>query len=114
MEVVCHGHAPGFCSVGGKEVLLSRERAIVATVSGRVQGVGFRYSTQRVGTNLGLRGWVMNQPDGTVRTWAQGAEESVTRFLGFLEEGPPSAEVVTVRTDDVTVDTSLTGFRVRY
>jgi len=93
---------------------LSRERAIVATVSGRVQAVGFRFTTERVGTNLDLEGWVMNQPDGTVRTWAQGAEENVTRFLGFLEEGPPSAQVTGIRIDDVAVDPALTGFRVRY
>jgi acylphosphatase len=93
---------------------LADQHAIVATVAGRVQGVGFRYSTQRIATNLGLVGWVMNQPDGTVRTWAQGTEESVARFLGFLEEGPPSAQVKEVRTDDVLADPALAGFRVRY
>lgn len=93
---------------------MADQHAIVATVSGRVQGVGFRYSTQRIGTNLGLVGWVMNQPDGTVRTWAQGADEDVARFLGFLEEGPPSARVTEVRTNDVPPDPELAAFRVRY
>jgi acylphosphatase len=93
---------------------LAEQRAIVATVAGRVQGVGFRYSTQRIGMNLGLVGWVMNQPDGTVRTWAQGTEKNVARFLGFLEEGPPSAQVTEVRSDDVPPDPELAGFRVRY
>ena len=93
---------------------MSEQRAIVATVTGRVQGVGFRYTTQRVGARLGLDGWVRNQTDGTVRTWAQGSPEVVARFLGFLEEGPPAARVVDIAVDEVTPDLELTGFQVRY
>ena len=89
------------------------ESAIVATVSGRVQGVGFRYTAQRVAARLGLVGWVMNLPDGTVRTWAQGPDEAVARFLGFLEEGPPAARVTTVHSDPVAPDPNLSGFQLR-
>ncbi|MDJ0953902.1 MAG: acylphosphatase [Acidimicrobiia bacterium] len=90
-----------------------KPRAIVAVVSGRVQGVGFRYSTHRVGTALGLEGWVMNQPDGTVRTWAQGADEAVARFVAYLEAGPPSAHVADLTITETVPDPRLAGFRVR-
>ncbi|MGA9596166.1 MAG: acylphosphatase, partial [Acidimicrobiia bacterium] len=66
---------------------LAELHAVVATVSGRVHGVGFRYSAQRIAKNLELVGWVMNRSDGTVQTWAQGSRDAVDRFLGFLEEG---------------------------
>lgn len=90
------------------------KRAIIATVTGRVQGVGYRYTTQRVGARLGLDGWVRNQPDGTVQTWAQGSPDVVARFLGFLEEGPPAARVVNVATTEMAHDPDITGFRVRH
>jgi acylphosphatase len=93
---------------------MKEQRAILATVSGRVQGVGYRYTTQRVGAQLGLVGWVTNQADGTVRTWAQGPADLVARFIGFLEEGPPAARVVAVTVADVSTDPGLSGFRVRY
>ena len=88
-------------------------RAITATVTGRVQGVGFRFTTQRVATQLGLDGWVRNQPDGSVQTWAQGPSTLMERFIGFLEEGPPASRVLAVDVNDVTPDPDLDGFRVR-
>lgn len=90
------------------------KRAIVATVTGRVQGVGFRYSTQRVGASLNLDGWVKNQVDGTVRTWAQGEPDSVAQFISFLDTGPPAARVSNVSVADVPPDPTLGGFQVRY
>ena len=92
---------------------MDEQKAIVATVRGRVQGVGFRYSTLRVAAGLDLTGWVANQPDGSVRTWAQGSA-AVDRFLGFLEEGPPSSQIIGVDVVDTTPDDTLHGFEVRY
>ncbi|MDJ0665390.1 MAG: acylphosphatase [Acidimicrobiia bacterium] len=96
-----------------KESEQAKPRAVVAVVSGRVQGVGFRYSTHQVGTALGLEGWVVNQPDGTVRTWAQGAEEAVARFVAYLESGPPAAHVTDLSVTETVPDPRLAGFRVR-
>ncbi len=87
-------------------------RAVDATVTGRVQGVGFRFTTQRVASALGLEGWVKNQSDGSVRTWAQGDSSVVDRFLGFLEEGPPASRVAAVAVTEVPPDSGLTGFHV--
>lgn len=47
---------------------------------GRVQGVGFRFTTYQLATNLGLTGWVCNLPDGSVEACIQG-EEKVINFL---------------------------------
>lgn len=88
--------------------------AVVVTVSGRVQGVGFRYSTQRLALGLGLEGWVSNRPDGTVSTWAQGNKDAVGRFLRFLEEGPPAARVTSIDMNVVAPDPGVSGFSVRY
>ncbi len=53
--------------------------------SGRVQGVGFRFTVQRAATDLDLRGWVKNLPDGRVEILAQGDREKITRLCQTLE-----------------------------
>ena len=65
-------------------------------VSGRVQGVGFRWWTQKTGAGLGLGGTVLNLPDGSVEVHAHGAEASMEKFSGLLRKGPWSAVVETV------------------
>ncbi len=62
-------------------------------VSGRVQGVGFRYFVQRRALALGLRGWVRNLPDGAVEVAAAGAAEAVNLLAAALAEGPAHARV---------------------
>ncbi len=89
-------------------------RAISAAVRGRVQGVAYRYTTQRVGERLGLVGWVRNERDGSVSVWAQGDSAVISRFIDYLEEGPPAARVQTVAVNEVQFDRHLAGFTVRY
>lgn len=67
-----------------------------AVVSGRVQGVNFRWSTVREARGLGLTGWVRNRPDGTVETVAEGPRARLERFLAYLNDGPPAAMVTGV------------------
>lgn len=67
-----------------------------AVVSGRVQGVNFRWSTAREARRLGLAGWVRNRPDGTVETVAEGPRAPLERLLAFLHDGPPAALVTGV------------------
>jgi acylphosphatase len=62
-------------------------------VSGRVQGVGFRYFAHDVGRRLGLVGYVMNVPDGSVRAYAEGPRHVLEEFLRRMEQGPAGAEV---------------------
>ena len=67
-----------------------------ATVRGQVQGVGFRYFVRRRATQLGLTGWVANQPDGTVRCVAEGPSPVLDTLLAALRAGPPGSHVVGV------------------
>ena len=69
------------------------ERAIRATVSGSVQGVGFREMTRRRALALGLRGWVRNEGDGSVAVHAEGPGEALDELLDFLRRGPRGATV---------------------
>ena len=89
------------------------QRAVSATVGGRVQGVGYRYSVIHIANELGLVGWVQNTPGGSVKTWAQGHELVLEQFVEFLWEGPPSARVRSVDVVPVEPDESLQGFVVR-
>jgi len=66
-------------------------------VTGRVQGVGFRYFTLEVARRLSLGGYVMNMPDGGVRAYAEGPRESLEQFLHALQQGPSGAWVRAVR-----------------
>jgi acylphosphatase len=92
---------------------MADQRAVVATVVGRVQGVGYRYATLGVAHELGLRGWVRNAPDGSVETWAQGNEANLEAFIAFLRQGPRSARVQSVDVRSVEPDGNVADFVVR-
>ena len=65
-------------------------------MSGRVQGVGFRWWTRRYAMELGLRGNVFNRPDGSVEVQAAGSAEQLDVLERGLRKGPPVARVDTV------------------
>lgn len=82
-------------------------------VSGRVQGVGFRWSTLQLAKRLGLSGWVQNQINGTVRIRVQGTEKAVTEFTKVVKSGlTPYARVDRCRVKDRPVE-SYDGFSIR-
>lgn len=62
-------------------------------VMGRVQGVFFRASTREVASNLQLRGFVRNEPDGSVYIEAEGTDEALEKFVAWCRQGPPHAIV---------------------
>ncbi len=66
-------------------------------ISGRVQGVGFRFYAQRKAQELGVTGWVRNRRDGSVEVMAQGAPEAVKAMIAWARRGPASAAVSEVR-----------------
>ncbi|MCG2624868.1 acylphosphatase [Arthrobacter sp. I2-34] len=65
------------------------DERLTATVSGRVQGVGFRYWTRGQAELLGLDGLAENRPDGTVRITAEGPRQSLERLVSLLESEAP-------------------------
>ncbi|HEV7400111.1 MAG TPA: DNA polymerase ligase N-terminal domain-containing protein [Solirubrobacterales bacterium] len=80
------------------------EAAVRALVRGEVQGVGFRDAATVHARRLGAMGWVRNGEDGEVLVHAEGPEAAVEGLVSFLNEGPPAARVVEVRTEDVKAE----------
>ena len=74
------------------------EKAVEVSVTGRVQGVGFRAWAAGEARALGLGGWVRNEPDGSVSALLAGASAAVDAMLEILRRGPPAAIVEHVRT----------------
>jgi len=62
-------------------------------VSGRVQGVGFRWFVEREAATLGITGWVRNRDDGRVEVMATGTLEQLSALDARLREGPRAARV---------------------
>ena len=88
-------------------------KAVGLRVTGRVQGVSFRMYAEQRAAELGVTGWVRNEPDGSVAVQAEGDEAAVDAFVDWCRRGPPYARVQRVEADPVPV-TGATSFRVRY
>ncbi len=85
-------------------------KCIRCNVSGRVQGVFYRASTRQKALELGICGWALNLPDGSVEVVACGEEASLERLLAWLEVGPPHARVEKVGWVDID-EQVVEGFR---
>ena len=82
-------------------------------VSGRVQGVGFRYFVQEAALGEGISGWVRNLPTGAVEVLAEGDVEALERFTRQLARGPALARVENVDVTDETPSGRGASFAVR-
>jgi acylphosphatase len=82
-------------------------------LSGRVQGVGFRFFAEDLARREGVHGWVTNRPDGAVEVFIEGDREAVDGLEAKLRRGPPGARVDAVTADDDVPTGRATGFRVR-
>lgn len=81
-------------------------------VSGRVQGVGFRYYTLKQARNLDLSGWVRNLPDGSVEAFAEGPEEALETFETALRKGPSWSSVTECRKREASPE-GTAGFKIK-
>jgi acylphosphatase len=70
--------------------------SVHVTISGRVQGVGFRYWAAGEADRLGVGGWIRNRRDGRVEAMVCGTESAVNAMLDALKCGPPHARVDTI------------------
>ena len=88
-------------------------KAVQARVTGRVQGVSFRWYTQERARGLGVTGWVRNEPDGSVLLHAEGEDDAVDALVAWCRTGPSTAQVadVAVRT---AAEEDVSSFEVRY
>ncbi len=87
-------------------------RRVQAIISGRVQGVGYRYYAVHVAQELGLVGTVRNGSDGGVEAVAEGEESKLNEFLIALKHGPRAAEVTEVATAWGEPSGEFQGFEV--
>jgi acylphosphatase len=79
------------------------KQALAITVKGRVQGVGFRFSTVREAEELGIKGFVENRMDGSVYIEAEGEPEALNKLVRWCWKGPATARVEDVTTQEIPV-----------
>jgi acylphosphatase len=83
------------------------------TITGRVQGVGYRDWAVDTGQQLGLTGWVRNRADGSVEALIVGEETAVGAMIDACRSGPPLARVDAIDVEPVDLDVLPEGFRRR-
>ncbi len=83
-------------------------------VYGIVQGVFFRSSMKSKAYELGVVGWVMNRPDGSVEAVVEGPKEAVEEIVKWAHRGPPAAVVERVEVKWLPCKGDLKDFRIRY
>lgn len=80
-------------------------------ISGQVQGVGYRFSTQDMAKLLKLNGWVRNLRDGRVEAVFEGSRNQVEEMIRWCHQGPPAAIVDEVKVDYEAAE-ALQGFEI--
>jgi acylphosphatase len=80
------------------------------TITGRVQGVGYRDWTMTAARRLGLTGWVRNRMDGSVEALVVGEDQAVGTMIDACRRGPPAARVDNVDVEPVDLDVLPQGF----
>lgn len=88
------------------------EKAAIIKVYGRVQGVGFRFYTNKKAMELNLSGYVQNKPDGSVYIEAQGYKTDLQTFIDWINIGTQWARVSKVETQFVP-PIKVDGFQVK-
>jgi acylphosphatase len=83
-------------------------------VSGRVQGVYFRYAAKEVANRLGLTGWIRNLPNGKVEAVVEGEEADVEEMIEWCYQGPPGAKVSRVNVQRNIARGDFSWFEITY
>ncbi len=91
-----------------KRKMIKRVRVLI---SGKVQGVGFRYFTKLEAKLLGLNGWVKNLDSGKVEAVFEGDKKKVEKMLEWCEKGPPVSMVKEIKEVEDKVE-GLVGFAI--
>ena len=84
------------------------------TVKGKVQGVGYRYFTAKRANEIGLKGFVKNQPDGDVILRAQGNKSDIETLIGLLKIGPRLSHVDSVNVQWLDSSPEYSSFSIKY
>ena len=81
-------------------------------VTGRVQGVGFRWFVENEASKLGISGWVRNREDGCVEVLASGTKAQLDSLYDVLQRGPRAARVDSVQVIEAELSADLKSFRI--
>lgn len=84
-------------------------RHLKISISGAVQGVGFRFYARKKAIEFNLNGYAENNRDGTVVIEIEGRDKDVEKFAVWCQEGPPSAKIEDVQIQEGTVQ-NFSGF----
>lgn len=87
-------------------------RGLRLRISGRVQGVGFRWYAREVADSLGVRGYVRNLPTGQVEIWAEADGRALEAFVAAMRRGPRHAVVREVDAETVEPEGRFRSFRI--
>ncbi len=79
---------------------------------GRVQGVGFRFTTKQIASGYEVNGWVRNLPDGRVEMQVTGDSEEIEEFLKAVENGPLGSNIRHAEVKTLDPAPELSGFRI--
>ena len=94
----------------GQEHRMKNARRYV--ISGRVQGVGFRFFAERCANQLGIVGYARNCADGTVEVYAIGEAAALAEFKSHLSEGPRSARVDNIQESEEPIHRQYKRFAI--
>ena len=83
-------------------------------ITGRVQGVGYRYFAAQKANEMGIKGWVKNAVDGSVIVVAQGIEEEIKTFIDYLYIGPTRSRVDQISKVKFNTLSDFNNFSVKY
>lgn len=84
-----------------------------ALFEGRVQGVGFRFTTRQIANSYEVTGWVRNLPDGRVEVEANGEASEVEAFLQGIQNGPLGSNIRKTSVEEIMPEAGLKGFKIR-
>jgi len=89
-----------------------QNRQVYIIISGRVQGVGFRYFARHKAEEFNIVGWVKNTPDGKVEIEASGEPQNLNTFVDWMKIGPARAIIKTFSVSDISPERSFTRFTI--
>ena len=90
------------------------DKALIITIHGRVQGVGFRHFTLRAALENNIYGYVKNLPDGEVEIFCQADEESIKEFIFLIKKGPSFSFITKTLISNCSVDNNIKSFEIKY
>ena len=101
-------------SVFGNINRIMEDKRVHLVIEGTVQGVFYRASARDKADSLGLTGYVMNLPDGSVEAVAEGKTDSIDEFIAWCRTGPPNARVSDVKITFSSFIGEFPNFHIKY